>query len=272
MSNKDNHLIFERYIHNEPMNEGLKDVLAAGALGLASLAGPNKDVQAAAPTPAVQNVQDAKETIKKEIRNNEGFEERTYADPIHKMKVPTVGYGFSLKEAHVQKALKEAGVNVSDIYNVVLNKQQAEKALDILLNQAIADARALFPNYDSLPFIPKKLMTDMSYNLGKPKLSGFTELRKAIAANDFNKAADEMKDSKWYRDVKSRGVRMVDEMRAFANQGKRNADEQAIIVRQGDTLSGIAKREGYTLQQLLKANPQIKNADRINPGDPINKP
>jgi len=144
MSNKDNHLIFERYIHNEPMNEGLKDVLAAGALGLASLAGPNKDVQAAAPTPAVQNVQDAKETIKKEIRNNEGFEERTYADPIHKMKVPTVGYGFSLKEAHVQKALKEAGVNVSDIYNVVLNKQQAEKALDILLNQAIADARAYF--------------------------------------------------------------------------------------------------------------------------------
>ena len=53
MSNKDNHLIFERYIHNEPMNEGLKDVLAAGALRLASLAGPNKDVQAAAPTPAV---------------------------------------------------------------------------------------------------------------------------------------------------------------------------------------------------------------------------
>ena len=272
MSNKDNHLIFERYIHNEPMNEGLKDVLAAGALGLASLAGPNKDVQAAAPTPAVQNVQDAKETIKKEIRANEGFREKTYADPIHKWKVPTVGYGFSLKEAHVQKALKQAGVNISNINNVVLNKQQAEKALDLLLNQAIADARALFPNYDSLPFIPKKLMTDMSYNLGKPKLSGFTELRKAIAANDFNKAADEMKDSKWYRDVKSRGVRMVDEMRAFANQGKRNADEQAIIVRQGDTLSGIAKREGYTLQQLLKANPQIKNADRINPGDPINKP
>jgi len=269
---KDNHLIFERYLHNEPMNEGLKDVLAAGALGLASLAGPNKDVQAAAPTPAVQNVQDAKETIKKEIRANEGFREKTYADPIHKWKVPTVGYGFSLKEAHVQKALKEAGVNISNINNVVLNKQQAEKALDILLNQAIKDARALFPNYDSLPFIPKKLMTDMSYNLGKPKLSGFTELRKAIAANDFNKAADEMKNSKWYRDVKSRGVRMVDEMRAFANQGTRNADEKMVIVKQGDNLSKIAKDNKITLQQLLQANPQIKNPNKISIGQKIKLP
>ena len=53
---KDNHLIFERYIHNEPMNEGLKDVLAAGALGLASLAGPNKDVQAAPQAPQELNI------------------------------------------------------------------------------------------------------------------------------------------------------------------------------------------------------------------------
>ena len=265
----DNHLIFERYIHNEPMNEGLKDVLAAGALGLASLAGPNKDVQAAAPTPVVQNVQDAKEAFKEEIRKNEGEKKTLYIDTVGK---PTIGYGFNTKEKHVLNALSQAGVDIRNLSRVTMSKPQMEKTLDLLVNQAIKDAKSLFPNYDSLPFIPKKLMTDMSYNLGYNRLAGFKELRKAIAANDFNKAADEMKDSKWYRDVKSRGVRMVDEMRAFANQGTRNADEKAVIIKQGDSLSKIARDHKITLQQLLKVNPQIKNPNKISIGQKIKLP
>jgi len=266
---KDSSLIFERYLHNEPVNEGLKDMVAAGALGLASLAGPNTDVNAAAPKAAVQNVQDAKEAFKEEIRKNEGEVPTLYKDTVG---VPTIGYGFNTKEGHVLNALRQAGVDVRNLSRVTMSKQQMEKTLDLLVNQAIDDAKKLFPNYDSLPFVPKKLMTDMSYNLGYNRLAGFKELRKAIAANDFNKAADEMKDSKWYRDVKSRGVRMVDEMKAFANQGTRNAEEKAIIVKQGDSLSKIARDNKITLQQLMRVNPQIKDVNRISIGQKIKLP
>src|SRR5271157_2649588 len=44
------------------------------------------------------------------------------------------------------------------------------------------------------------------------------------------------------------------------------------IVRQGDTLSGIAQNFGVSLQALQAANPQITNPDLIFPGQVINIP
>jgi len=46
--------------------------------------------------------------------------------------------------------------------------------------------------------------------------------------------------------------------------GTRNADEKIIIVSQGDTLSGIAKKRGITLKQLLDANPQLDTKEKRN--------
>ena len=43
-------------------------------------------------------------------------------------------------------------------------------------------------------------------------------------------------------------------------------------VKPGDTLSKIASRNGLSLAQLLQANPQIKDPNRISVGDPINLP
>ena len=40
----------------------------------------------------------------------------------------------------------------------------------------------------------------------------------------------------------------------------------------GDTITQIAKRFGLTTAQLLAANPQIKNANSIKPGDKITIP
>ena len=43
-------------------------------------------------------------------------------------------------------------------------------------------------------------------------------------------------------------------------------------IQAGDTLSKIAARNGLTLAQLLQANPQITNPDRISVGDVVNLP
>lgn len=43
-------------------------------------------------------------------------------------------------------------------------------------------------------------------------------------------------------------------------------------VKPGDTLSRIAKRNGVTLAQLLQANPQVKDPNRIGVGDVLNLP
>jgi hypothetical protein len=43
-------------------------------------------------------------------------------------------------------------------------------------------------------------------------------------------------------------------------------------IKVGDTLSKIAKRNGISLAQLLKANPQITNPDRVQVGQVVNLP
>src|SRR5690606_19449312 len=46
----------------------------------------------------------------------------------------------------------------------------------------------------------------------------------------------------------------------------------AVTVRSGDTLSGIAHRNGVSLRALLAANPQIRNPDLIHPGQVVRLP
>jgi len=46
----------------------------------------------------------------------------------------------------------------------------------------------------------------------------------------------------------------------------------AYKVKSGDTLSQIAKNMGTTLKALMSANPQIKNANKIKPGQTIKTP
>ena len=44
-------------------------------------------------------------------------------------------------------------------------------------------------------------MINMLFNLGLPRLLGFTNMWAAIQAGDYAKAADEMLDSKWAAQV-----------------------------------------------------------------------
>jgi LysM repeat protein len=50
------------------------------------------------------------------------------------------------------------------------------------------------------------------------------------------------------------------------------AQDAAHTVRSGETLSGIARAHGVPLQELLAANPQIRNPDLIHPGQQVNLP
>lgn len=50
---------------------------------------------------------------------------------------------------------------------------------------------------------------------------------------------------------------------------KATAQPGSYTVKQGDSLSRIAVKNGISLQQLLKANPGIKNPNKIRPGDVI---
>jgi len=55
----------------------------------------------------------------------------------------------------------------------------------------------------------------MMFNLGYPRLSKFKGMKQGVDARDWNAAADEMVDSRWYHQVTNRAERLVQRMRAI---------------------------------------------------------
>ncbi len=84
------------------------------------------------------------------------------------------------------------------------------------MSRAIKDLQKFDPNIKSRPKNVQMALIDMSYNLGYSKLNTFKKMKAALEQNDYGTAADEMVDSKWYKQVKTRGPRTVALMRSAA--------------------------------------------------------
>lgn len=66
---------------------------------------------------------------------------------------------------------------------------------------------------DGLDAVRSAVVVDMCFNLGINRLLQFRNFLSALRDKDFERAADEMVDSAWYRQVKTRAVRLVRMMR-----------------------------------------------------------
>lgn len=86
------------------------------------------------------------------------------------------------------------------------------------LYTACDDAKA-FLDKDTyrLPVEVRCIVAHMAFQLGRPSLFGFENTQAALKRRDFDWAADEMLDSKWFReDTPERCQRLSDRMRKLA--------------------------------------------------------
>lgn len=89
--------------------------------------------------------------------------------------------------------------------------------IDLMLENDIiaheADARVLFPSFDTLSANRRAVLVNMAFNLGRERLAGFAHFRAAIRDGAFERAAEEMLDSKWATQVGVRAQRLAKQMR-----------------------------------------------------------
>jgi GH24 family phage-related lysozyme (muramidase) len=76
------------------------------------------------------------------------------------------------------------------------------------------DCNTLYEDFETLPEEVQHIIANMMFNMGRPRLSKFKGMKAGVDARDWNKAADEMVDSRWYQQVTNRAQRLVDRMRA----------------------------------------------------------
>ena len=144
------------------------------------------------------------EQLRKELEVDEGVKYEIYNDHLG---YPTFGIGHLVRDTDPE-AGAALGTPVSEDRVIEAFNQDVETVL--------SDCNILYDDFDDLPEEAQLIIANMMFNLGRPRLSNFKNMKVAVTERDWNKAADEMIDSAWYKQVPNRAGRLVKRMRALA--------------------------------------------------------
>lgn len=144
------------------------------------------------------------EQLRLELEADEGVKYEIYLDHLG---LPTCGIGHLIVEGD-DEFEKEVGTEVSEDRVAELFEQDIDITLD--------ECERLYSDFYELPDEAQMIIANMMFNMGRPRLSKFKGMKAGVDARDWNRAADEMVDSKWYEQVTNRADRLVTRMRNVA--------------------------------------------------------
>ena len=140
--------------------------------------------------------------LKEEIKNDEGVIYEVYLDHLG---YKTCGVGHLCRATDPENKL-EVGDPVSVERVDILFAEDLETTID--------ECKLLYNNFDDLPEEVQRIIANMLFNMGRPRLSRVHKMKKAIDNGDWIEASVQMKDSLWARQVPNRADRLVKRMEA----------------------------------------------------------
>ena len=139
--------------------------------------------------------------LREEIKYDEGSVNEIYLDHLG---LATFGIGHLVTEWDEEYGW-EVGTPVSE--------DRCNEVFDSDIQVVLSDCEHLYPDFNELPEEVQRIIANMMFNMGRPRLSKFKGMKRGVDARDWNKAADERVDSRWYRQVTKRADRLVERMR-----------------------------------------------------------
>jgi len=97
-----------------------------------------------------------------------------------------------------------------------ITSQRVDDAFNADVCVVLGDCEKLYPDFYDQPEEVQQIVANMMFNLGLTRLSKFKGMKAGVDAKDYQRAADEMVDSRWYRQVGKRAERLVARMRVLA--------------------------------------------------------
>ena len=126
------------------------------------------------------------EALERMIERHEGCRPTPYIDSVG---VQTIGIGHNLHKPLSRVAIMQ--IFRDD------------------LTEAINECTHAFPWFCDLTEPRQHAMIDLCFNLGLTRLLGFPKFLDAMSLSDYDRAANELQDSLWFKQVKSRGPEIV---------------------------------------------------------------
>ena len=139
--------------------------------------------------------------LREELERDEGCVYQIYNDHLG---YPTFGIGH-LVNGHDKEHGWSVGTDVEE--------DRVEEVFEQDVQTVLSDCEILYPDFYDLPEEAQLIIANMMFNMGRPRLSKFKGMQRGVDSRDWNAAADEMVDSRWYRQVTNRAERLVQRMR-----------------------------------------------------------
>lgn len=141
--------------------------------------------------------------LREELKIDEGVKYEIYLDHLG---LPTFGIGHLVLESDEEYG-KPIGTFVSE--------ERVNECFARDVEIVLSECKILFPSFDSLPEEVQLIIANMMFNMGRPRLSKFKKFIAAVAISNWQEAANQMVDSRWYKQVTNRADRLVNRMRSI---------------------------------------------------------
>jgi lysozyme len=174
-------------------------------------------------------------SIMEMIKLHEGVRTKPYKDSLG---LWTVGVGHLIGDGKSLPPEWDRELSMKEVDELFLKDYTHHK-----------DMATKTPGWNKANETGQAAMIDLAFNMGGAWYKKWPNTAKALESGDFNKAADGLKDSKWYTQVKGRAVKIVEMIR---NGGK-------------ETVPGIPSNQ--SLPVSLPAN----TGEKINSSSTENK-
>ena len=125
------------------------------------------------------------------IKEHEGFRSRVYKCTEG---YDTIGYGFAIKDLYLSEGISE-----------------------LILKEKVTNLRLRMGKkiswFDEAPREVREVLLEMAYQMGVSGVSKFKNALKHMKNEEWNKAADEMLLSRWYKQTPKRAKELSDIIR-----------------------------------------------------------
>ena len=143
--------------------------------------------------------------LREELAEDEGCKFEIYLDHLG---LPTFGIGHLVTEND-----PENGQPVG----TPIDEERGRQVFSLDIAVTLDECKVLYDDFDDLPEECQLVIANMMFNMGRPRLSKFKGMKAGVDARDWNKAADEMVDSRWHDQFPNRAKRLVKRMRALSD-------------------------------------------------------
>ena len=167
-----------------------------------------------------------RERLYETLKRHEGERFRVYDDKTSNPLRPgeevrgnrTIGVGLNLDDVVGSELLKSlvGDFRYEEIYNGTneISKEESDSLLSSYVDIAKEDAKSFLGDetYEEIDVRAREIVINMAF-MGQRRLNGFRNLRDSLKMQDYQKAADDMKNSIWYGQTGIRGRELVEAMR-----------------------------------------------------------